>query len=111
MAISTETYGSVAVARLDDELTQDNVSRFENALEPLFTDGIHRMVIDMEKTEYLDNTGLEAIDDLIARLDKAGGQVKFSGLGSTCRKIFEITRFDRRIDIFESLIDAVRSFQ
>jgi anti-anti-sigma factor len=110
MAISTETYGDVAVTRLDDELTQDNVARFESVVEQLLTDGIRQLVIDMEKTEFLDNAGLEAIDDLMLRLDKSGGQVRFSGLGATCRKIFEITRFDRRSDIFESLIDAVRSF-
>jgi anti-anti-sigma factor len=110
MAIATETYGNVAVTRLEDELTQDNVVHFETATDQLLGDGILNLVIDMEKTEYLDNAGLEAIDDLMARLDKCGGQVKFSGLGFTCRKIFEITRFDRRSDIFESLIDAVRSF-
>jgi anti-sigma B factor antagonist len=110
MPITTETYGKVVVTRLNDELTQDNVARFESALEQLEKDGIHQFVIDMEKTEYVDNAGLEAIDDLMMRLENSGGQVKFSGLGSTCRKIFEITRFDRRCDLFETLIDAVRSF-
>lgn len=110
MAIATETYGSVAVTRLDDELTQDNVPRFETVVEQILSDGIQQIVIDMEKTEYLDNAGLEAFDDLMARLESSGGQLKFSGLGPTCRKIFELTRFDRRTDVFESLIDAVRSF-
>ena len=111
MPITTETYGDVAVARLEDELTLDNVSRFEAVLEQPTEEGIRNFVIDLEKTEYLDNAGLEAFDDLIVRLEKSGGQVKFSGLGVTCRKIFELTRFDRRVDTFDSLIDAVRSFQ
>ena len=111
MPMATETYGDVAVARLEDELTTDNVMRFESILDQPVEEGIHNFVIDMEKTEYLDNAGLEALDDLSQRLENRGGQLKFSGLGPGCRKIFELTRFDRRFDLFDSLIDAVRSFQ
>ena len=111
MAMTTETYGDVAVARLEDELTHENAERFRAVLESPFEDGIRQFVIDLEKTEYLDNAGLEAVEDLIEKLEGMSGQVKFSGLGPGCRKIFELTRLDRRVDIFDSLIDAVRSFQ
>lgn len=79
-------------------------------LEPALHEDLRHCVLDMEKTEYLDNAGLESIDDLMARLIQSGGQLKASGLRAGCRKIFELTRFDRRIDLFDSLIDAVRSF-
>ncbi|MBI3465457.1 MAG: STAS domain-containing protein [Planctomycetes bacterium] len=111
MAMTTETYGDVTVARLEDELTGDNAERFRYVLETPLEEGIRHFVIDLEKTEYLDNLGLEALDDLRTKLEDAGGQVKFSGLGPGCRKIFELTRLDQRVDIFDSLIDAVRSFQ
>jgi anti-sigma B factor antagonist len=110
MPITAETYGDVVVARLEDELTTDNVTRFQTLLESQLDEGIRNVVVDLEKTEYLDNEGLEAFDDLIVRLEGSGGQLKFSGLSPGCRKIFELTRFDRRVDIFDSLIDAVRSF-
>ena len=110
MAIKTETYGDVAVVRLDDELTADTVSRFDSVVQGPLGDGIRNVVVDMEKTEYLDNAGLEAIVDLKERLQGEGGQLKFSGLAAGCRKIFELTRLDRQVDIFETLIDAVRSF-
>jgi anti-anti-sigma factor len=111
MPIATETYGDVVVARLEDELTAENVSRFESVVRLPLDDGIRNFVIDMEKTEVLDNAGLEAMDTFGERLEEIGGQLKFSGLGPACRKIFELTRFDRRFDLFDSLIDAVRSFQ
>jgi len=111
MPMATETYGDVAVARLEDELSCENVLRFEAILDQPMGEGIRNYVIDMEKTEYLDNAGLEAISDFSERLEESGGQLKFSGLGPGCRKIFELTRFDRRFDVFDSLIDAVRSFQ
>jgi anti-anti-sigma factor len=110
MAVTTESYGDVSVIRLDDELTTDNVARFQATLEVPLADGVRFFVLDLEKTEYLDSAGLEAVDDLLTRIRDGGGQVKASGLGTACRKILEITRFDRRIDLFDSLIDAVRSF-
>ena len=111
MAMTSETYGDVAVARLEDELTSENTDRFRSIIEPPLDEGIRNFVVDLEKTEYLDNAGLEAFEDLMEKLERAGGQVKFSGMGPGCRKIFELTRLDRRVDIFDSLIDAVRSFQ
>lgn len=110
MAVTTETYGDVSVVRLDDELTSENVTRFQATLEEPLADGVRCFVLDLEKTEYLDSAGLEAVDDLLTRVRDSGGQVKASGLGTGCRKIFELTRFDRRIDLYDSLIDAVRSF-
>ena len=111
MPITSETYGEVAVIRLEDELTGDSVPRFQAVLDQPLGEGIRNFVLDMEKTEYLDNAGLEAIQDLITQLQPAAGQLKASGLGTGCRKIFQLTRLDRRVDLFDSLIDAVRSFQ
>lgn len=110
MAVTTEIYGDVAFFRLEDELTGDTVGRFQAQVEESLAQGLRNFVIDLEKTEYLDNTGLEAFVDLMDQAERIGGQVKFSGMSSCCRKIFEITRLDRRVDIFETIIDAVRSF-
>lgn len=110
MAIHTEVYGDVAVLRLDDELTSENVTRFRGVLDDSLRNKLRYFVLDLERTEYVDSAGLEAVDDLLARSRELGGQVKASGLGAGCRKIFELTRFDRRIDLFDNLIDAVRSF-
>lgn len=111
MVFSTEIYGDVAIVRLEDELTGDTLPRFQAQLEGPLREGVRNFVIDMEKTEYLDSAGLEAIVDLMDQAHESAGQVKFSGLGNCCQKIFEITRLDRRVDVYETLIDAVRSFR
>ena len=110
MDLKTEIYGDVAVIRLESELTSDNVGRFEAQLEPPLEETVRRFVVDMEKTEYVDNAGLEAFEDLMEQLREKAGDVRFSGLGNNCRKIFEITRLDKRAELFESVVDAVRSF-
>ncbi len=111
MPMVTEIYGEVAVARLEDELTEDNLGRFDAMIERPLEEGVHNLVIDMEKTEYIDNAGLESLENLRDRLEAAGGRIKYSGLGLTCRKIFEMTRLDQRLELFDNMLDAVRSFQ
>jgi anti-anti-sigma factor len=111
MPMVAEIYGEVAVARLEDELTEDNLGRFDAMVERPLEEGVHNVVIDMEKTEYIDNAGLESLENLRDRLEALGGHLKYSGLGLTCRKIFEMTRFDQRIEVFDNMLDAVRSFQ
>lgn len=39
------------------------------------------------------------------------GDVKISTSNNANRKILEITRLDQHLEVFDSVIDAVRSFQ
>jgi len=111
MPIETERYGQVLVARLEDELVDENTARLEAALEDSVVEGCRRIVIDFERTEMIDSAGLECLADLLGQLQEAGGSVRVSGLDGSCRKVFEMTRFDKRFEVFGSLIEAVKSFR
>ena len=111
MPVDIERYGDVVVARLEDELVEDSVARLNAALAPPMDQGCRQFVIDFEKTELLDSAGLETLVGLSDKAREVGGSVKISGLSVSCRKVFEMTRFDRRFELFGSLIDAVKSFR
>ena len=111
MPVDIERYGDVVVARLEDELVEDSVGRLTAALAPTLAQGCRQLVVDFEKTELIDSAGLECVSDLSEQLQQSGGAVKVSGLGETCHKVFEMTRFDKRFEVFGSLIDAVKSFR
>ena len=111
MQISTETFGNVLVAHTPDELTEETASVFLDAFESQIASGHHCVVLQMDKSEAYDSAGLSALLDLKDLLTENGGNLKISGLSGSGRKIFEVTRLDKRFDIFESVIDAVASFQ
>jgi anti-sigma B factor antagonist len=111
MPVDIERYGDVVVAKLEDELIEDSVARLTGALEASLAQGIRQLVIDFEKTEQLDSAGLETLLDISEKVQQANGSVKISGLSETCRKVFEMTRFDKRFELFGSLLDAVKSFR
>ena len=111
MQISTESFGDVLVAHTPDELTEETVSLFRDALAKPIEQGQVKIVLEMERSETFDSAGLTALVDLQDELRHSGGNLKVSGLKDPGRKIFEVTRLDQRFDLFESVIDAVASFR
>jgi len=111
MNIHTEVFGDVLVAHTPEELTDEAVDSFENCIYQQFESGLIQVVLQMDRSETYDSAGLTALLDLQDELRSRGGNLKVSGLGEPGRKIFEVTRLDQRFDIFESVIDAVSSFQ
>lgn len=111
MQITTETFGQVLVAHTPDELTDETQSIFLGAFDAPIDSGQVRVVLQMDRTEMFDSSGLTSLVDLQDRLRARGGNVKICGLADHGRKIFEVTRLDRRFDLFDSVIDAVSSFR
>ena len=99
------------VARMPDELTDDTSTEFVNALTAAINEQHFQVVLQMDHSETLDSAGLEALLDIQDLTREQGGNLKISGLEDPGRKILEITRIDQRIDLFDSVIDAVSSFQ
>ncbi|MBA3315477.1 MAG: STAS domain-containing protein [Planctomycetota bacterium] len=111
MQILTETFGEVLVAHTPDELTDDSAHLLANTLRRNAENGQVRIVLQMDRSDTFDSAGLSALLDLQDSLREAGGGLKVCGLTEVGQKVFEIVRFSRRVDAFESLIDAVNSFR
>jgi len=111
MQITTEIFGNVLVAHTPDELTDDNSSDFVDSLSKAIDEQHFQVVLQMDRSEVLDSAGLTALLDLQDLTRENGGNLKISGLEEPGTKILEMTRLDQRIDIFDSVIDAVASFR
>ena len=111
MQITTETFGNVLVAHTPDEFTEESSRDFLLALEKAIDAGHVCIIAQMDRTDAYDSEALESLLDLQELLREKGGNLKVSGLVDPGRKIFEITRLDQRLDLFDSVIDAVASFQ
>lgn len=111
MQITTEIFGNVLVAHTPDELTDDNSDDFVTALSDAINQQHYQVVLQMDRSEILDSAGLTALLDLQDLTREQGGNLKISGLEEPGKKILEMTRLDQRIDLFDSVIEAVSSFQ
>ena len=107
MNLPTEIFGDVIVVHTPEELGADQADGFE-AYVPTLERGY--VVLDLDGTEILDSDGLTALVNVHDKLREAGGEVKIATGNLTNRKILEVTRLDQQLEVFSSVIDAVKSF-
>ena len=108
MNLPTEIFGDVIVVHAPEELGADHADQFETYVPTLERS---RVVLDLDSTELIDSRGLAALLGIQERLQQVGGQVKIAATSFANRKILEITRLERQLEVFENVVDAVRSFQ
>ncbi|HLA83192.1 MAG TPA: STAS domain-containing protein [Thermoguttaceae bacterium] len=106
--VPSEIFGDVIVVHAPEELAGDTASQFASYVPTLDRKNV---VADVDSTEIIDSEGLAALLGVQEALQRQHGQLKIAATNATNRKILEITRIDQQIDVFHSVLDAVKSFQ
>ncbi len=108
MNLPTEVFGNVMVIHSPEELGVDQADLFTAYMVGQERNNI---VLDLDNTESLDSSGLTALLDVQDKLREHQGDLKIATTNSINRKILEITRLDRQLEVFDSVIDAVKTFR
>ena len=111
MATAAEKYGDVVVLSVDSEFTGEAVQQFRQAAEEQLTAGNLWFVLDFLKATALDSNALETLLWFRDEVEGHTGLVKVCGLDETCAKVFELTRFDRKFEVFGDVTGAVKSYE
>ena len=111
MAMTAEQYGDVVVINVESEFSADTVGQFRRAVQEQLGQENRWFVIDFEKAVSMDSAALEALLCFRDDVESQTGMVKICGLDETCAKIFELTRFDRKFEVFEGLTEAMKSYE
>jgi anti-anti-sigma factor len=98
----------VLVVHTPDEMCHEQVDRFGAFMG---AQQQSQIVLDMGQTEMLDSDGLTALVDAQDKLRADGGDLKIATANGINRKILEMTRLDQRLEVYETVVDAVNSFQ
>ncbi len=107
MKLPTEIFGDVIVVHSPDDVNEDFADHFSTFLTTLDQ---HKVIVDLDATESFKSEGLEALLDAQDSLRLKQGDLKVMTSSSVNRKILEITRLDHQLEVFDSVIDAVKSF-
>ena len=107
MNLPQEIFGDVIVVHSPEELEADQCNNFEAYFNEL---GIHNIVLDLDGTESIDSKGLTSLLDVQDALREKLGDLKLATNNVYNRKILELTRLDQQLEVFESVMDAVKSF-
>ena len=107
MNLPTEIFGDVIVVHTPEELGADQCDGFVACVSSLERS---RVVLDLDATETIDSKGLAALLDVQDQLRDASGEAKIATTNPCNRKILEITRLDQQLEVFDSVVEAVKSF-
>lgn len=107
MKLPTEIFGDVVVVHTPEELGADTSHLLESFLTSQERSNV---IVDLDGSETIDSGGLEALFSAQEALRALQGDLKIATSNPANRKILEITRLDEQIEVFETVIDAVKSF-
>lgn len=107
MNLPTEIFGNVVVVHTPEELGEEQAVPVETFL---ISQERSNVIVDLDGSESIDSAGLTALLDAQDRLREVGGDLKISATNTVNRKMLEITRLDQQIEVFGSVIEAVKSF-
>ena len=111
MKLSYEDHASVTVLTVSGELTADSADAFRRTCQDRFDAGIRDIVLDLEHLTLIDSAGLELLLWIIDEAANRSGQCRLVNPDETVRKIFEVTRLDRRFAVHESVEAAAKSLR
>jgi anti-sigma B factor antagonist len=69
--------------------------------------GVTHLLVNLEKVEYLDSTGLGILIGGVKRLKEQNGSLKLVGPSARITRIFEITGLNKIFDVYASEADAL----
>jgi anti-sigma B factor antagonist len=107
MNLPTEIFGDVVVVHTPQELGAEQRDAFEAYVPRLERS---KVVLDLDNTETLDSGGLSALLNAQESLRLEHGDARIATSNPVNRKILEITRLDQQLEVFGSVIEAVKSF-
>ena len=108
MPFPTEVFGNVIVVHTPEELGSELCGVLESFVPSLKRPNV---ILDMDATEIIDSRGLDALVNVQDKLRDSAGELKIATTNFTNRKILEITRLDQQLEVFDSVVEAVKSFQ
>jgi anti-sigma B factor antagonist len=107
MQMPTEVFGDVVIVHVPEEFGEDIATQFQNFVATLEQ---QKVVVDIDGTEAIDSQGLECLLDVQDSLRESLGDLKIISSNKVNRTILEITRLNETLEVFDSVIDAVKSF-
>lgn len=111
MSVTLDKVGEVTVIRIHEKFIDAlNAPTLKTEVQSLFKPKM-QVVLDLSQVEFLDSSGMGAILASMRHLQGMEGKLKLAGVSKPVMTLFELVRFNRILDIFPTLEQAVQSFK
>jgi anti-sigma B factor antagonist len=107
MHILKSQYNDRHVWHLEGVLNAANVAQLKEEMESILQSDILIVVLDVEHLIEIDSSGIGAIVSLLKRMRMKKGDVRLLRLRGDVKRLFELLRIDRSMEVFEELEQAL----
>ncbi|HMA99918.1 MAG TPA: STAS domain-containing protein [Spirochaetota bacterium] len=81
--------------------------KLKDAIEKKISEGGRKFIINLEKVEYIDSSGIGSLISSMQNLKKVSGSLALLKLTEPVEKVFKLTRLDGFFKIYKSEEEAV----
>jgi len=106
--ITIDHVDSIEILKLEGIFNSKNISSFKDHFDRIDHGDINHIILDMERVEEIDSTGIGAIISLLKNLQHKGGNLRIIKLRGAVKKLFEVLRIDRIIEVYEDETVALK---
>jgi len=103
-----EGVGVLSVEGELDALTSPELTRFYNSQA---SDRYVNVILDLENLSYSSSAGIRIFLGLARDARSRGGDLRIAAVQAQVEKIFKLSKFDKIVQIYSTMEEAVRSFR
>jgi anti-sigma B factor antagonist len=111
LSLTTRTVGEHTVLEVGGEVDVYTAPRLRERLIELIEGGARRVVVDLDRVDFLDSTGLGVLVGALKRLRSVGGSFALVCDKEPLLKIFRITALDQVFPLHPTVEAAVEADQ
>lgn len=100
----------ITIITTDERLDAVVAPQLKDAVNKLAERSETKLVIDLEKTRFIDSSGCGALVASLRALIKSSGDMKIANPSPQAKTLFQLTRLHRVFEIYDDLEGAVKSF-
>lgn len=97
----------VTIVEITGRFDAVSAPEIKSDLHSLIESGSIRLVVNLEKMDFIDSAGLGVLVSCLRRTAAEGGDLRLAEVPPFCRSIFELTRLTRVFEVTESVEQAV----
>jgi anti-sigma B factor antagonist len=100
----------VVVKQLPEQVKLGHIHGLMREIAPMFKQDRPRIVFDFSQVRQMDSAGVDMLLHCVEEASRRDGDLKLAAVCPESAIILELTRVDRLFEIFETVQDAVDSF-
>ena len=112
MKIDVQIIGDVMVLDVRGKLMGGpETIAVHDKVKVLAEEGKKKVIIDLSHVAWMNSSGLGTMMGCLTSLKNAGGELKLSGVTEKVKSLFIITKLITIFDTYDTVDDAVKSFE